>query len=157
MKPRKVRALEGLIDEARSLFYQLRAAAEEIHEDLDITVGQRAILGWIGEKGPATVPEIARARKVSRQHIQSVVNGFAARGLVASEDNPAHRRSSIVQLTGQGRMLVEELERREARIWRVLDLKVKRRDLDAASGVLSRLRQLLESDDWHRAVQDSRG
>jgi DNA-binding MarR family transcriptional regulator len=156
MKPRKVRALEALLDEARSLFYQLRAAAEEIQEDLDISVGQRAILSWIGENGPATVPEIARARKVSRQHIQSVVNRFAARGLVSSEDNPAHRRSSIVQLTGQGRVLVEELDRREVRIWRALDLEVKRRDMDDAAGVLSRLRRLLESAEWHRAVKDSR-
>ena len=157
MKAKKVRALEALIDESRSLFYRLRAAAEEIHEDLDITVGQRAILDWIGEKGPATVPAIARARNVSRQHIQSVVNAFMARGLVVSEDNPAHRRSNIVQLTGQGRMLVEELDRRQARIWRALDLEVRRRDLDAAADVLSRVGQLLESKDWHRAVRDSRG
>lgn len=157
MKPKKLLAVEALIGESRALFYQLRSAAEEIHDDLDITVGQRAILGWIGEKGPATVPQIARARNVSRQHIQTVVNGFAARGLVMTEDNPAHRRSHMVQLTGQGRMLVEELDRREARIWRLLDLKVKRRDLDTASGVIASLRRLLESDDWRRAVEESRG
>jgi DNA-binding MarR family transcriptional regulator len=156
MKPKKVRALEALIDESRSLVQRLRAASEEIHEDLDITVGQRAILGWIAEKGPATVPEIARARNVSRQHIQTVVNVFAARGLVVSENNPAHKRSHIVHLTGQGRMLVDELDRRQARIWRALDLKVGRRDIETAASVLSRLGQLLESKDWRQAVRDSR-
>jgi DNA-binding MarR family transcriptional regulator len=156
MKPRKVRALEVLIDECRSLFLQMRAASEEVHQDLGLSLGTRRILRWLHEQGPATVPQIARARKVSRQHIQMVVNGLLARELVEMFDNPAHRRSNIVQLTGLGHHLIQEMDRREQHIWRVLDLNVKRRDLDSSAGVLTRLRQLLDSDDWHRAVLSAR-
>ena len=55
--------------------------------------------------GPQTVPTMARARNVSRQHVQKSVDGLAAGGLVSLRDNPAHRRSPIVELSDAGKAL----------------------------------------------------
>lgn len=156
MKPKKVAALEGVIDESRGLFADLQRAIEEIHGDLGLTPGIRDLLRQLREQGPATVPEIARAREVSRQHVQSVVNRLDEEGLVELADNPKHRRSRIVQLTPTGRQLVNEMDRREERVWRTLGLGVKRRELKETADVLARVRLLLTGDDWRRAVAESR-
>ena len=156
MKPKKVLALEALIDESQTLYLALQAARDQLQEDVGLTPGMRSLLRHLKEFGPGTVPDIARSRGVSRQHVQTVVNAFYQRGLVKFVDNPVHQRSRIVRLNKAGKKLVAEMDRREQRIWRVADLKVKRSDLEAAAGVLSRLRRLLESDDWRRAVAGSR-
>jgi DNA-binding MarR family transcriptional regulator len=156
MKPKKVVALEALVDQSESVSLGLRDATDEIHADLDLSPGMRSLLRHLAAQGPATVPEIARARGVSRQHVQMVVNRFRERGLVKFIDNPQHQRSRLVRLNKAGKKLVAEMDRREEHIWRVVELKVKRRDLEAAAGVLSRLRRLLDSEDWRRAVEDSR-
>lgn len=157
MKPKKVVALESLIDQCRRLSRELRAAADEVHADLELTAGTRVLLRHLSEQGPATVPQIARARNVSRQHVQMVVNRFQALGLVALEENPKHRRSRIVRLTDAGAARVAGMDAREERIWRLLSLNVKRKDLDAAAVVLNRLRRLLDSEEWRQAVSEGRG
>jgi DNA-binding MarR family transcriptional regulator len=59
--------------------------------------------------GPQTVPELARARPVARQHIQTLADAMAAEGLVAFAANPAHKRSQLVRLTPAGERLYESL------------------------------------------------
>ena len=157
MKPKKLESLEGLIGESLALAVGLRSAAESIHADLGITPGTRVLLATLAEIGPATVPRIARARGVSRQHVQTVVNSFLKRGWVKRTKNPEHERSQLVHLTRDGRRLLKEMDRRERRTWRLLELEVKRADLDAASAVLSRVRRLLDSDAMRRAVSRVRG
>ena len=157
MKRKKLEVLEGLISESLALAAEVRAAEEEIHADLGITPGMRTVLAALAAMGPATVPRIARARGVSRQHVQTVVNSFLAHGWAERTTNPEHKRSQLVHLTRDGRRLLREMNRREQRIWRRLDLEVKRGDLEAASEVLSHVRQLLDSDDWRRAASRVRG
>ena len=63
-------------------------------------------------EGPQTVPELARARPVARQHIQKLADGMAEDGLIAFAANPAHKRSQLVTLTPAGERLYEALTRR---------------------------------------------
>jgi len=67
-------------------------------------------------EGPLTVPELARMRPVTRQHIQKLADELAAQGLVAFEPNPAHKRSQLVRLTPAGERLFEQLTRRFGRL-----------------------------------------
>jgi DNA-binding MarR family transcriptional regulator len=67
-----------------------------------MTLGMRAALELLLVGGPATVPRIARSRGVTRQHVQALVNGLLAQGLVALRPNPAHKRSPLVALSPAG-------------------------------------------------------
>jgi DNA-binding MarR family transcriptional regulator len=89
------------------------------------TIGQRggAVTSWGGgtwgflrtvvQMGPLTVPEIARIRPVARQHMQRMADEAVADGLVEFIDNPAHKRSKLIRITGKG---LKEHDRLKARM-----------------------------------------
>jgi DNA-binding MarR family transcriptional regulator len=94
--------VEALADEVRLLYHALVRLAGALHGALRVTAPMRAVLEFLQARGPAPVPNIARSRGVSRQHIQTIVNELLSEGLVELRDNPAHRRSCLVALTAVG-------------------------------------------------------
>jgi len=78
--------------------------------------GVWGLLRSLKQGGPQTVPALARARPVARQHIQKLADEMAAEGLVAFKANPAHRRSQFVAITPAGERLYEELTLKLARM-----------------------------------------
>lgn len=54
-------------------------------------------------EGEWTVPSVAHRLGVSRQAVQRVADVLASEDLVRFVDNPAHRRSPLVELTRSGR------------------------------------------------------
>ena len=136
-------AFVELVDETRGLFHRLRHTAEAIHHDAAISAGQRAILESLQREGALTVPAMARARPVSRQHVQTLVNELLDRGYVELADNPAHKRSRLVRLTAAGREVVRAIERRERRIIDRLEAPVSAEEMRAAASVLRTLRDSL--------------
>jgi DNA-binding MarR family transcriptional regulator len=134
-------AFDQLGREVRGLFHQLRAAAETIHADHDaLPIAQRAILESLHRDGPATVPALARARPVSRQHVQILVNALAGVGLVETRPNPGHRRSPLVALTPAGRRRFVSMRARERRAVGAQRLPVTDAEMRAAANVLRALR-----------------
>ncbi|GAA4960130.1 hypothetical protein GCM10025331_59050 [Actinoplanes utahensis] len=67
-----------------------------------LSVGMRAVLEMLAERGPMTVPDIADRLDLARQGIQRHVNDLTVLGLVESRPNPAHRRSVLIVTTGTG-------------------------------------------------------
>src|SRR4051794_20483887 len=108
-------ALSALVDETVLLFHRLRAAAEAVHGEGEASAARRGVLRGLATGGPQTVPEMARARPCSRQHIQTIVNGLVDDRLVALVPNPAHRSSPLVALTAEGKAAVTDIDRRERR------------------------------------------
>jgi len=137
-------SLEALIDEAVALFHRMRVVAEEVHGQGEFSAARRGVLRSLARLGPQTVPQIASARPVSRQHIQTIVDELAADGLVETIDNPAHRRSVLVRLTTRGRAAVRDIARREAALLASIDVGVSAADVDRATTVLKRFREGLE-------------
>jgi DNA-binding MarR family transcriptional regulator len=137
-------AIEGLSREVRRLFHQLRDAAEGVAgARAPLPAGQRAVLESLRELGPLTVPALARMRPVARQHVQLLVNGLLAAGLVAARPNPAHRRSPLIELTAAGRRRFDALRQRERAALAALRLPVGERELRAAADTLAALRGAL--------------
>jgi DNA-binding MarR family transcriptional regulator len=134
-------ALQELFDETVSLFHLLRALAAQLHRQGEMTAGRRGILRGLDRLGPQTVPQMARARPVSRQHIQLEVNQLEAEGLVELVANVAHRRSRLVRLTPKGKAHLEEMYQREAELFATLDDVVVPADtVRSASATLRTLR-----------------
>lgn len=149
-------ALAELIGETTALFHRLKLAAEEVHDQGQVSAGRRGILLGLARSGPQTVPQMARARPVSRQLVQTLVNGLLEDGYVAYAPNPAHRRSHLVRLTRSGARLVARMERRERDLLGDLRVGVPARELRAAARTLRRLRGVLESEAWRRRLDPRR-
>ncbi|MCG8592181.1 MAG: MarR family transcriptional regulator [Proteobacteria bacterium] len=103
-------ALHELLYEISFTYFRLQAAASGRGAG-ELTAGQVSMLRSLAREGPQTVPAIARARPVARQPVQRMADELAARGLVAFEPNPQHRRSRLVALTPAGRKLYARIER----------------------------------------------
>ncbi len=106
--------------------------------------------------GPQTVPQMARARPVSRQHIQTIVNDLIEERHVELVVNPAHKRSHLVRLTRKGKEMVDAMNRREAKILTGMKIGIPEKDLQAAAAVLRAVRELLESEQWKRLARTVR-
>jgi DNA-binding MarR family transcriptional regulator len=134
--------VEQLINEVRLLYQSLIQIGEEIHQGSSISMGMRAVLEYVDRNGDATVPQIARARRVTRQRIQTLVNALLEMKLVEHTPNPASRRSPLISLSATGAATILDMRQREGRVMKIAlsDSKV----LDAAD-TLSQLRLALEA------------
>jgi DNA-binding MarR family transcriptional regulator len=141
--PGRFAALEAVVDQTVSLFHLLRALTEELHGQGELTAARRGVLRGLDRLGPQTVPQMARARPVSRQHIQMLVNQLEVDGLVELRANIAHKRSRLVALTPQGKAYLEALYQREAAFYATLDLAVPEEALRSTAHVLCSLRDAL--------------
>jgi DNA-binding MarR family transcriptional regulator len=141
----------ALFDETRLLFHALKEWAETLHIGLDVTVAMRGVLELILLGGPATVPDMARTRGVSRQHIQQQVDALLERDLLERQDNPAHKRSSIIALTDKGRALIQNMRADELNALSRLQVGVSDNAIAEAAQVLSSWRAALQRDTEKRA------
>ena len=146
-------ALEALVDETVALFHRLRAVAEELHGQGEVTAGKRGVLRGLDRFGPQTVPQMARARPVSRQYIQTLVNLLAAEGHVEFVPNPAHKRSHLVRLTAAGKGFLNAMYRKEAALLSRLDLAASEQDLRSAAAVLKQVRDSFMGEPWKRLLK----
>jgi DNA-binding MarR family transcriptional regulator len=154
MDRKKTEAFHPLSLSVRSLFHKLGSAVTALHEGSGVSVGMRAVLESVIAGGPQTVPQMARARPVSRQHIQTLVNELLAAGYVEYLDNPAHRRSKLVRITKKGRKLFSSLRERENEALSRLSVDVTIQELEDAGHVLSVLIERFQSTEWRTIVND---
>jgi len=150
-----VREVMEVIDATRALFHVLKVVADDVHGPDGLTAGARGVLQSLYEGGPRTVPQMARQRPVSRQHIQTLVNELLEDGHVVLTANPRHKRSMLVRLTPSGRRLFEGVRSREARLLRALRVEDDAEELHAAAGLLRRLRSAMADPGW-RALLTTR-
>ncbi|MBE3015085.1 MarR family transcriptional regulator [Microbispora sp. NEAU-D428] len=125
-----------------------RRAFRKVEQDTTIeglSVGMRAVLNMLRERGPMTVPQMGRDQALSRQFVQRMINDAAARGLVEFVPNPAHKRSSLIRLTQEGRTAITAVVDRERAVFRRVGGDLSSADVDACIRVLSRLLQSLDN------------
>lgn len=137
--------LTDLIDEVRLLFHSLTQTAETLHGSRAVNPSMRAVLEYLGHHGDSPVPRIAEARRVSRQHVQVIVNDLTAAGLAALRDNPSHRRSRLVTMTQAGREALAEMMALERDLFTSVTATIDGVDLIAASQTLRTVRLRLET------------
>ncbi len=141
-------SLQELFDATVMLFHTVRHAAEWLHGKGRLTAGKRGILRSISKFGPQTVPQMARARFVSRQHIQTLINELLKEGLLVLTVNPAHKLSRLVRLTERGERYLNEFYQKETVAFGSIDLGVSEDELASATGILRSIRENLINSDW---------
>lgn len=138
--------LYRLIVEIRGAFNDLKALSDAMIADLGVTAAMRAVIEHLTGHGPQTVPQIADAKSVSRQHIQLIADALQDKGLVVYHDNPAHKRSRLVDLTADGRAVFEAIRSREAALLAELS-ETGQDDWSSAADIVARLRARLRVAD----------
>ena len=116
----RIAAAKSVVQETRALFQALRALADAAHAGLGVNASMRAVMESLEQNGPQTVPCIAQAKTVSRQHIQTIVDELIARGFAGARANPRHKRSSLIALTKKGKAAMADMAEREAGLFEEL-------------------------------------
>jgi len=150
----KAQALYQVIRHIRSSFNLLRALGDDLHRDLKITAAMRAVMETLAEDGDQTVPQIARSKSVSRQHIQVNVDALLRMALVALRDNPSHLRSPFVTLTPRGRSAFTIMRGREVELLEWLAKEFGLEQLEQVSGTLGTLNQSIRKHQEKGSADD---
>jgi len=139
-----------LIWQTRRLFQRLRTTSDELLNGTGINSSQRAVLEFLNQQQAQTVPQIAREKSVSRQHIQSVVNDLLTLELIEAVENPTHKRSPLIQLTIAGTRLFKSIQNNEAALLKKIEKKYSKQELTIALNTLKSLDDYLSSHSWNR-------
>lgn len=141
----KVEKMVALTTAVRAVFNRLKGLGDDLHGDLEVTAAMRALMETLAADGAMTVPQIARLKGVTRQHIQLLADALIAAGFAAVKENPAHRRSALIALTDKGRRTFAKMRARELPIVAALADEFDAQELDRATTVLTRLAARLEA------------
>jgi DNA-binding MarR family transcriptional regulator len=150
--------LSAITRDIRKLFHLMGAVGTALHSDIAITASMRAVLETLARDGPSTVPQMARTRPVTRQHIQAIVDQLLEAGLVELRPNPAHKRSALVALTALGSVAFQAMSSREAALMERLSDGMSPADLQTTLNTLAefkeRLSTLLSEPTLNREMTD---
>jgi DNA-binding MarR family transcriptional regulator len=140
MIDKRTHDIETIAGEVRHLFQVLKSLADAIHRNTGLTASTRAVMEALAS-GPRTVPDIARSKSVTRQHIQLLVDELARFDLVELKPNPAHLRSPLVALSRKGEALFASVRRRETPLIEQLAAGLDARKVAATIQTLTALRR----------------
>lgn len=114
---------------------------------MGMSVGVRAVLDQLRREGELTVPQMARTQDLSRQFVQRMVHDARDAGFVDLIANPAHRRSSLVRLTTEGRGAIDDVAAWEHRLMGRVGGNLTQAQLDATLHVLTSMSTALDEID----------
>jgi DNA-binding MarR family transcriptional regulator len=124
-----------------------RAAQRRVETDepvMGMSVGVRAVLDELTLQAPATVPELARRLGLSRQFVQRMVNDARDAHWVTLLENPAHARSSLIDLSGRGESAIHDVHEREHELMGRVGGRLTAQDVETTLRVLREMLATLE-------------
>lgn len=102
--------------DARQAAVALQAAATRLlrmarsdHAKSGLGSAQYSAMAVLYERGPLPVTELARIERVAHPTMSRVVAGLGKLGAVRKREDGADRRSRLIELTSEGRVLYEEV------------------------------------------------
>jgi DNA-binding MarR family transcriptional regulator len=130
--------------------YALAGRMREYGEAVAHTVGQTQARWQVMSAAsgqPHTVPQIARILGVTRQNVQRIADTLVADGSAAYHDNPDHRTSPHLVLTGRGRAALDRLSKAASGYHARLARKLPPAEIVALQRGLRRLLEVLDEID----------
>jgi DNA-binding MarR family transcriptional regulator len=146
--------MDAVLGETVALFHRLKDVSQQVYGQGELSSGQWGVLRDLSQAGSQTVPQMARSRPVSRQYIQAIVDALIAQGLVELGENPAHKRSSLIQLTTKGRSALEGMNRRAGMVFRLLSVRISEADLQRTASTLEAIRGLFVGEEWEHILTE---
>lgn len=140
-------AVTDLILDLFNLNNRMLAAGDKLVGELGLTSARWQVLGTIAAASqPQPVAWLARDMGANRQNVQRIVNDLEQAGLLALENNPHHRRASLVVLTDKGRQAFNTAMQLQAPWINKLSAGLKVEDIKRARVVMTTLLRNLEAD-----------
>ena len=130
-------ALE-LVETVITTFRTLRVAGGKLHGRSGPLTGERGVIMDLARIGPDTVPNMARVRGTSRQHVQVIVDRLIAAGQAERRENPVSRRSPLIALTRRGHAEARRMAAREGAFF-VEHVKLSAAEMRRAAATLRAL------------------
>jgi DNA-binding MarR family transcriptional regulator len=141
-------AFSKLVVQVFRLNGMLTAAGDALAAPAGQTSARWRLLAAV-EDTPKTVAQIARAWSLARQSVQRVADLLERDGLIAYEDNPAHRRASLVRLTPTGRSALRRIQKAQRAWATAIGDEIGPADLETATRILARVTAAVDGLD-HR-------
>jgi DNA-binding MarR family transcriptional regulator len=116
----------------------LSTAGDALAQPAGQTTARWRVLAAV-EHEPRSVAQIARAWRLARQSVQRVADLLERDGLVTYEDNPAHRRAKLVQLTSDGRAALAQIQRAQRQWANAAGASIGLAEIEAAQTILRRV------------------
>ena len=132
----------------RRLFRALGQASDELLKPRGLSAADRAVMEFLYPEEGLSVPDIARKYSVSRQHVQVTVNSLSDKDLVTTKENPRHKRSPFVQLTGRGRRLFASILEQDRQAIDALFDNIAAKDARITRTTLQSLLEQLREETW---------
>jgi DNA-binding MarR family transcriptional regulator len=102
-------ALTDLVLQVVRLNGRFTAAGETLAGQGGQTLARWLVLEAV-DRAPATVARIARGMGLARQSVQRLADVLVRDGFAVYQDNPAHRRASLLALTPEGRAALRTIQ-----------------------------------------------
>ena len=126
------------VDGLAQLSFLVHGTLERLAAEHGLSIIQARLLGVLRDRTP-TMKELGRLLGLDKSSTSGLVDRAEARGLVSRVPSQTDRRAVLVNLSDEGRSLVAEVAARfETEIDAVLD-RLKPRDREALSRLVSRL------------------
>jgi DNA-binding MarR family transcriptional regulator len=130
--------------------YELAGRMREYGEAIARTVGQTQARWQVmsaASAEPHTVAQIARVLGVTRQNVQRIADLLVAEALAEYQNNPDHRTSPYLVLTGRGRAALDRLTKAASGYHARLARKLPSSEIAALQRGLRRLLEALNEID----------
>jgi DNA-binding MarR family transcriptional regulator len=135
-------AFTTLLGQVIALTRRFTAVGEALAKPAGQTLARWLVLEVVQDR-PATVAQIARRLHLARQSVQRLADLLVRDGLAAYQDNPAHRRAKLVQITPQGRTALRAIQTAQVAWADAIGAELGEAELRQASVVLDRVLQAL--------------
>jgi len=122
---------------------QMLSAGEALTRPVGLTVAWWQVLGACLRE-PQTASGISRQMGISRQAVQRVANRLLAEGLLASSDNPAHKRAPLLAATQAGVDAVKRISPEQTAFSERIVSAFGRAELEALISELQRLSAVID-------------
>lgn len=151
-----VAELTGLISELFLLQGRLTSIFAGIRDIAELSgVETLTLSAVISADGPVTVPQIGRSLGHARQVIQRAARVLEGRGLIATRENPGHKRAAFLVATDAGLELKRRFDGTAHEVMAILAQDLDRATVRATQEGLLTLRRVVEARD--RVLRDQAG
>jgi DNA-binding MarR family transcriptional regulator len=106
---------QDLTEQAARLRLAVNRMARRLRQEANTQLGPASIaaLATIERSGPLTPSEVARVEGIQRPTATRILSRLTEAGLVSRTTDPSDGRSSIVQITADGRKTLNRLRKRK--------------------------------------------
>jgi DNA-binding MarR family transcriptional regulator len=108
----------------------------------ELAVGHFSLLGTLYRYGPQRPSELARIERFTPPAVSRVVGALEDRGLVVRKPSPDDARSTLVEITDEGRRLLVEIRTEQANAVAELLGVLDDDELETVSGALDALEKV---------------